>query len=418
MTPPWNDMPPSQSLQDLDRIGEVEFRAVEEDVAEPAAEDDPQGRVEDHVVGMTAGHRRAGPVDQLQQIPPADQDPGEIGERIPAQRERPVEQGRARARDRRTGRTRRPPSTGLSVMDRSRLPPPAPGPNRRGKRKRKGRVRMPSELDRKFDAVLAQVTGPGGRIQIAEDGEGRKIVTNLPPTLPGLFDAFCALHGATTAVDRRRRAPDLRRAERPCDPAGAGAGRRLGHRQGRPGRDRDAQLPELDRRLHGGAEGGRNRHPGQRLVAAGRASPRPRPDRALPRRCATRRGRSGSRRPASPSPHVVLPVEKPIAEALAPLLDAAARPTFPRSRPRTTRPSSSPPARPASPRARFPPTAPSPPESMPIRSSLLALLGIMESEGRPPANPPRTLVNVPLFHVTGEVPVHAQQLRHRPRAWC
>ncbi|HEV2818306.1 MAG TPA: fatty acid--CoA ligase family protein, partial [Allosphingosinicella sp.] len=37
--------------------------------------------------------------------------------------------------------------------------------------------------------------------------------------------------------------------------------------------------------------------------------------------------------------------------------------------------------------------------------SLLALLGIMESEGRAPANPPRTLVNVPLFHVTGEVPV-------------
>jgi acyl-CoA synthetase (AMP-forming)/AMP-acid ligase II len=29
----------------------------------------------------------------------------------------------------------------------------------------------------------------------------------------------------------------------------------------------------------------------------------------------------------------------------------------------------------------------------------------MESEGRPPKDPPRTLVNVPLFHVTGEVPV-------------
>jgi acyl-CoA synthetase (AMP-forming)/AMP-acid ligase II len=37
--------------------------------------------------------------------------------------------------------------------------------------------------------------------------------------------------------------------------------------------------------------------------------------------------------------------------------------------------------------------------------SLITLLGIMESEGRPPKNPPRTLVNVPLFHVTGEVPV-------------
>jgi acyl-CoA synthetase (AMP-forming)/AMP-acid ligase II len=29
----------------------------------------------------------------------------------------------------------------------------------------------------------------------------------------------------------------------------------------------------------------------------------------------------------------------------------------------------------------------------------------MEREGRPPPNPPKTLVNVPLFHVTGEVPV-------------
>ncbi|MBA3834827.1 MAG: acyl--CoA ligase, partial [Sphingomonas sp.] len=38
-------------------------------------------------------------------------------------------------------------------------------------------------------------------------------------------------------------------------------------------------------------------------------------------------------------------------------------------------------------------------------TGLMVLLGIMESEGRPPANPPRTLVNVPLFHVTGEVPV-------------
>ncbi len=38
-------------------------------------------------------------------------------------------------------------------------------------------------------------------------------------------------------------------------------------------------------------------------------------------------------------------------------------------------------------------------------ASILTLLGILESEGRPPANPPRTLVAVPLFHVTGEVPL-------------
>ena len=42
---------------------------------------------------------------------------------------------------------------------------------------------------------------------------------------------------------------------------------------------------------------------------------------------------------------------------------------------------------------------------MPIRSACSTLLGIKESEGESQANPPRTLVNVPLFHVTGEVPV-------------
>ena len=36
---------------------------------------------------------------------------------------------------------------------------------------------------------------------------------------------------------------------------------------------------------------------------------------------------------------------------------------------------------------------------------LLTLLGIKEMDGEPPVNPPKTLVNVPLFHVTGEVPV-------------
>jgi acyl-CoA synthetase (AMP-forming)/AMP-acid ligase II len=36
---------------------------------------------------------------------------------------------------------------------------------------------------------------------------------------------------------------------------------------------------------------------------------------------------------------------------------------------------------------------------------MLTLLGIKEMDGQPPVNPPRTLVNVPLFHVTGEVPV-------------
>jgi acyl-CoA synthetase (AMP-forming)/AMP-acid ligase II len=38
-------------------------------------------------------------------------------------------------------------------------------------------------------------------------------------------------------------------------------------------------------------------------------------------------------------------------------------------------------------------------------TSLMVLRGILESEGRPPLNPLKTLVVVPFFHVTGEVPV-------------
>jgi acyl-CoA synthetase (AMP-forming)/AMP-acid ligase II len=36
---------------------------------------------------------------------------------------------------------------------------------------------------------------------------------------------------------------------------------------------------------------------------------------------------------------------------------------------------------------------------------LMCLLGVLTREGRAPATPPRTLLSVPLFHVTGEVPV-------------
>src|SRR3546814_534343 len=47
---------------------------------------------------------------------------------------------------------------------------------------------------------MGVVTGEGGRIRVGHDEEGRAVVTNLPPTLPGLFDAFCALHAETIAV--------------------------------------------------------------------------------------------------------------------------------------------------------------------------------------------------------------------------
>src|SRR3954469_18802197 len=45
-----------------------------------------------------------------------------------------------------------------------------------------GRPRMRTELDRKFDEMLTEVTGPGGRLVIARDEDGRAFVENLPGT--------------------------------------------------------------------------------------------------------------------------------------------------------------------------------------------------------------------------------------------
>src|SRR5687768_5058755 len=59
---------------------------------------------------------------------------------------------------------------------------------------------MASDLDRKFDAVFAKITGPGGPIVIGEDPKGRPMVANMPATLPTFFSTFCKLNEATEAV--------------------------------------------------------------------------------------------------------------------------------------------------------------------------------------------------------------------------
>src|SRR6476659_9341863 len=73
---------------------------------------------------------------------------------------------------------------------------------------------MPSELDRRYDEALAKVIGPGGRLVIGNDEQGRAIVDNFPATLPGLFEAFCALNASNEAVvagDERLTFADLDR---------------------------------------------------------------------------------------------------------------------------------------------------------------------------------------------------------------
>src|SRR3990170_6698098 len=97
-------------------------------------------------------------------------------------------------------------------------------------------LKMPSELDRRFDAVLAAVIGPGGRLVIERDSEGRAIVGNFPATVPGLFRAFCELYAdgrdALVAGEERLTFPDLDRISEQLALALAGRGIAKGDRVG------------------------------------------------------------------------------------------------------------------------------------------------------------------------------------------
>ena len=59
---------------------------------------------------------------------------------------------------------------------------------------------MRSDLDRQFDEILAALIAPGGRLVIERDELGRAYVANFPGTLPLFFKTFCALNGAVEAV--------------------------------------------------------------------------------------------------------------------------------------------------------------------------------------------------------------------------
>ncbi|MEA3063993.1 MAG: steroid-24-oyl-CoA synthetase [Sphingomonadales bacterium] len=262
---------------------------------------------------------------------------------------------------------------------------------------------MPSELDRKFDAALAQVTGPGGRIQLGEDAEGRKIVANLPPTLPGMFDAFCALHAGTVAViadgERLSFSELNEQATRLARALAGGWGVTKGSRVAIAMRNCPAWIVAYMAVLKAGGIA--------TLVNGWWQADELRHGLALTEPCLVLCDAPRAKRLEATGlgiASVTLPIQKPIAEALAPLLSRGG--------------------------AELPEVLPEDDATILFTSgstgvakgaisshravttgiytyavSLLALLGIMESEGRSPANPPRTLVNVPLFHVTGEVPV-------------
>jgi acyl-CoA synthetase (AMP-forming)/AMP-acid ligase II len=263
---------------------------------------------------------------------------------------------------------------------------------------------MPSELDRKFDAVLAAVTGPGGRIAIGADAQGRAIVTNFPATLPSFFKAFCALNGAVEAVvagDERLTFADLDRWSDRVAKALVGRGIVKGDRVAIAMRNCPSWIVTYMGALKAGAVA--TLISGWWLteeLAHALALTEPKLVIADAPRAARIAALEGSH------DLVTLPIEEHLEGALAPLLavasdDVALPEVMPEDDATILFTSGSTgEAKGALSTHRAVTTG-----VYSYTTSLVTMLGVLESNGTPPANPPRTLVNVPMFHVTGEVPV-------------
>jgi long-chain acyl-CoA synthetase len=260
---------------------------------------------------------------------------------------------------------------------------------------------MASELDRKFDATLAAVTGPGGRIVISRDEEGRAFVANFPPTLPSLFRTFPMLYPDTEALvsgDERLTYPDLNQWSERLARALAARGIKKGDRVAIAMRNCPSWIICYMAALKAGAVATllngwwqsdemefaiKLTDPALVIADPGRAE-----------RIANVCGEA---------PLVRLDIDQRLETALDPLLSSG--------------------------EADLPEVAPEDNATLLFTSGstggakaalsthravttgvyayatgLMVLKAILESEGRPPP-PPRTLLSVPLFHVTGEVPV-------------
>ena len=262
---------------------------------------------------------------------------------------------------------------------------------------------MPNELDRRFDEELAKVIGPGGRLVIGKDELGRAIVTNFPATLPAFFRTFAALNAANEAVvagDERLSFADLDRISEALAHGLAARGIAKGDRVAIAMRNCPAWIVcymailkagGIATLLNGWWEPFEMEHAVEltepKLIIA---------DPPRVRRLAERCGRIET---------VSLPVEQPVEQAVASLMEGAD--------PSADLPEMSP-----EDDATILFTSGSTGESKGALSThravttgvyaystgLIVLKALLEQDGRPPPTP-RTLLSVPLFHVTGEVPV-------------
>ena len=264
---------------------------------------------------------------------------------------------------------------------------------------------MPAtELDRKFDAAMAAITGPGGQVVLDRDPEGRAIVANFPATLPTFFKTFTQLNAAVEGVIAGNERLTYAELERLSDRL-AGALVKRGIAKG----DRVAiamrNCPSWVLAYMGTVKAGaiatlvNGWWQVEELAHALRLTE---PSLILadePR--AHRIAATGFECPV-----ITIPVEKAAEVAFGELLaDESGGASLPDIQPDDDATilftsGSTGEAKGALSTHRAVTTA-----IYAYATSLMALRGILESEGRPPANPLKTLVVVPLFHVTGEIPV-------------
>jgi len=261
---------------------------------------------------------------------------------------------------------------------------------------------MPSELDRRYDEKLAEVTRPGGRLVIGADAQGRAIVSNFPSTIPELLRAFCALYGNTEAVvagDERLSFAELDQLSERVAHGLVARGIAKGDRVAIAMRNCPSWVVSYMGVVKAGAvatllNGWWEAHEMEHaltlsdpalIIADGPRGKR------IAERCAERS-------------IVTVPIDRPAEQALAELLGGGEQP-LPKILPEDDATilftsGSTGDSKGALSTHRAVTTA-----TYAYSTGLIVLLGILTDDGRAPADQARTLLSVPLFHVTGEVPV-------------